>query len=94
MRAGRLRERQPAVAGGERHAGGGGDGAGAEAVDDGTGHGGGDDGKAGDGADDEAGEADAEATDVVQIDDLEWHDAAPAEVVEEDPGFDDPDCRR
>src|SRR5262249_61488122 len=44
--------------------------------------------------DDEARHAKAEAAPVVEVDHLEGQDGAPAEVVEEDPGLDDPELAR
>jgi hypothetical protein len=50
--------------------------------------------EAGDDADHETRHAEAEAPALVEVDDLERHHAAPAEVVEEDPRLDDPQLPR
>src|SRR5262249_16030703 len=52
---------------------------------------GGHDRHAGHDADDQARDAEAEAAPVVEVDHLEGQHGAPAEVVEEDPGLDDPE---
>ena len=44
--------------------------------------------------DDETGDPEAEAAALVEVDDLERQDGAPAEVVQEDPGLDDPEVGR
>ena len=44
-------------------------------------------------ADDESGDAQAESATVVQIDDLERQDGAVADVVQEDPEYDEPATR-
>src|SRR5581483_9961714 len=86
----RLRAGQPGEAGSEGDAAGGGRGPGADPVDRQARERGRDDRESGDDADDEA----REAAPVVQVDDLERHHAAPAEVVQEDPELDDAELPR
>jgi hypothetical protein len=86
-----VRERQPAIARGQRQAGDGCGRAGADPVDHGAGDRCGDDREAGEGADDQAGDPEAEAARIVQVDHLERQDGAPAQVVQEDPDLDDPE---
>jgi hypothetical protein len=100
-----VRSGEARVARRERGARGGDSGAGTDAVDHRPGGGSGDDRKPGDDADHHAGGAEAQAAPFVQVDQLERHHRAPAEVVQEDPGLHDPelpgqaerellDCRR
>jgi hypothetical protein len=65
----------------------------AEPVDDRAGERRGDNGEAGDAADDEAGDAETEAARLVQVDDFERHQPAPADVVQEEADLDDPQLR-
>ena len=66
----------------------------ADAVDDRARHRRHHDGDAAEQADDDAGEPEAEAARLVQVDDLEREDGAVAEHAEEDPGLDDPQLAR
>jgi hypothetical protein len=90
----RLREGESREAGAERHERRRGDRPRAHPVDQRTGEGGGHDGEARDDPDHEAGDAEAETAAVVEVDDLERHHAAPAEVVQEDACLNDPELSR
>jgi hypothetical protein len=89
-----VRERQARETGAERHERCRGDRPRAHPVDQRTGERGGHHGETRDDSDDEAGDAEAEASALVEVDDLERHHAAPAEVVQEDPRLDDPEVPR
>jgi hypothetical protein len=90
----RRREREAAVAAGQCDAGADRRRACAEAIDDGPGDRCDEHGDAGDQTGDEAGDAEAEAARLVQIDDLERKDRAVPEHAQEDPGLDDPQLAR